>query len=126
MAKVKKMSEVEFQEPAREAQAVSPKHREIVKSNSIYDKIAGDTFYYLNYYYAGGKEKYPHDHQEHMRRVSRFYPNAIGGAILMDEMRYPGDAADFAEKAKIMKQFGFRYVIIDRSKKESDILEQLA
>lgn len=79
---------------------------------SIADQVAGNSYHYKNFYYPGGAESFPHEID--MRMVDKYYPNAVGGPLLIDEPMLPDDVRKCEVKAKALKEKGFRYLVIRR------------
>lgn len=77
---------------------------------SVADKIAGDVFHYKNWYYPNSRIYFP-EHGE-LRFVEKYYPNAKGGPLYVDEPLFEADITDCYKKLPALKDQGLRYVII--------------
>ena len=80
------------------------------KPGTLADRIAGSTFFYVNWYYPEGRFEWPQ--HNNLRHVGRMYPHAEGGMLLVDEPKLPGDFENCEMKAKVLRRLGYRYLII--------------
>lgn len=123
---VKKSRKVPFdQEPAEAPKhdrklSIAAKASDLI---TVAEKIAGDKFCYLKWYYPEGKKLFPLDHRLHI--VSKYYPYAQGGPLFVDEPRTEYEASNCEQKRKFMKGMGLRYIIVQHTTTENDALEQL-
>jgi hypothetical protein len=90
---------------------------------AVADKLAGHPHCVRNYKYSKADLKYPNDPD--MRIVEKCYPYAKGGMLLVDEPTSDYDSAKCFEKQKVLKELGFRHVVIERDTTLYDALEQL-
>lgn len=92
------------------------------KKKTVADIMAGQNlFCKLNWYYPGGKDAFPYDPK--MQYVTRCYPYANGGQLLVDEPKNENEAKLLLEKkAPLMRQLKFRYVILLRG---SEVIHEL-
>lgn len=94
--------------------AYQSKVRSIVEKSrtlgTLSEKIAGDKFHYRNWYFEGGKEKFPF--QPDMWFVDKCYPMAKGGMLLIDEPTRPDEEAKAKIKGQHLKSLGLRFVVI--------------
>lgn len=92
---------------------------------TLADKIAEDTFFIRNYKYYGSDKQYPETVDHAMRTVSKAYPYAKGGLLLVDEPLNELEMIRAYEKAKTLKKLGFRFVVVERDSTLDMLLEQL-
>lgn len=126
-ARVKKpkseiLREITPQTESKNVSAVLERRRDLL---SLTDRLAGDRFYYRNHYYAGGDAAFPGRDNEKLRRVDKYYPNAQGGPLFIDEPRFPSEIALCEKKKAILESQGVRYMILDRNIPEDQLLERL-
>lgn len=93
------------------------------KLGSVADRLAGSTFHYRNWYYKEGKEKFPQ--HDNLRYVSKMYPYAEGGMLLVDEPRFPYELERCNAKKEVLLKLGYRYLIITQSMTLSEAAEVL-
>lgn len=93
------------------------------KAESIAEKLAGDKLFYRNWMWPAGKEFFPHE--PNMWFVSRYYPYALGGALLLDEPVTDLEKSQCKVKQEKILAKGFRYYIIDRAKSVEEMLFEL-
>lgn len=91
---------------------------------TIAEKVAGDFLMHVNYMYQGAKEIYPE--QPKMWTVDKYFPLASGGPLFVDEPMRASDLLLCEQKAKGMKELGYRYLILKKDMTELDALEQIA
>lgn len=113
----------------------SPEHLAAVRKSdakkhfsSMSDRLAEDTLFYRNHKWAGADKYFPNKDQHIMRIVSKFYPYARGGELLIDEPNNEAEMIFAYEKQKFFKQnkLGFRHVVIEPNDTKLDLLlEQL-
>lgn len=87
------------------------------------DLAADDTLHYVDHYWPNALKLFPHDRG--MNLCDKFYPNAVGGPLWIDE-ESNNESRDFKHKKEVMKEQGLRYIVIMRGYRESDILELVA
>lgn len=100
---------------------ISVRRREL---RSLAERIAGDDYHYLNYYYEGGKGYFPQEHK--MQTVSKFFPFAEGGPLFVDEPNMEHEFSMCERKKEVMKKLGHRYLIIKPGASELDLIEAIA
>jgi len=71
---------------------------------SVSDQIAESHFYFRNYRYPKGNELYPDALESDFRIVSKAYPYAKGGLLLVDEPRTEKESLKMYEKQKKLKK----------------------
>lgn len=89
----------------------------------IAEKIANDKLCYLNWYFPRSAELFPNNAS--MRYVTRYFPYAEGGPLLVDE---PRDGFEFElckQKAPILRAEGHRYLIVSHDTTLADALSQI-
>jgi len=92
-----------------------------LKTASLSDFAANDYFFYIGHKVDQLKSVFPNDFE--MYHVDKFYPNADGGPLFIDEERYNYESRKLELKEKEMKKAGLRYLIIKKGMTEQDILE---
>jgi hypothetical protein len=100
--------------------------KEVVRKSGldVFEKLTNNPFYYKNWYYNGGKEKFPH--APSMQFVERYYPYAEGGPMAFDEIGPLDDVETYKLKKIILEKSGIRYVILTHGITEHEAMEQLA
>lgn len=77
---------------------------------TVAEKLAKSSIYYRNWYYPEGKDTFPYDLR--MRYVEKMFPYANGGILLVDEPRSEAEFTECENKAKILRELGYRYIIV--------------
>jgi hypothetical protein len=98
--------------------------RPTIKAQTLAEKLANDAFHYRNWYYKGGREKFPMAPQ--MQYVDKYFPYAEGGPLAVDEATYLDDPNTLKLKKDILKESGVRYVCIVPGMTDLDAMEQIA
>lgn len=93
------------------------------KSKSVGDMVAGDSFYYLNWYYPGGREAWPQ--HNNLRTVLKYYPFAEGGPLLVDEPRFHFEFEACEMKKKVLAELGYRYLVVRPKMTVEEAIEEL-
>jgi len=91
---------------------------------NMIENISGDKFCYINFYYPGGRDHFPEN--EKLWRVDRYYPNAVGGPLFVDEPRFEYEIQNCKLKSGVMKEMGHRYIICLPQSTEIQLMEQIA
>lgn len=91
---------------------------------SISERIAGDSLFYKNYYYPGGREFFADD--KGLLTVDRYFPYAEGGPLYVDQPMFEYQEQECARKAVAFKTLKLRYLIIKRGMNELDCIEAIA
>lgn len=99
------------------------KHDERKRLIAVADQIAKSTHWTMNWKWPGSDKEYP-NHPD-MRMVTKYYPYAVGGPLLVDEARDRKEAEQFFSKQKILKKLGFRHIVIEHDTSLYDALDQL-
>jgi len=95
---------------------------------AVADHIAKDPTWFLNWKWPGSNAKFPY--RPEMRTVDKYYPFARDDRgnicpLLVDEPQHK-ETIDLAyEKQKILKELGFRHVVIEPDTSVYDALVQL-
>lgn len=92
---------------------------------SLAERVAGDSLFYKNYYYPGGRSFFTQQQNE-LLTVDKYFPYAEGGALYIDEPMFEYEERDCEKKAQAMKVLGLRYLIIKRNMNELDCIEAIA
>lgn len=90
---------------------------------TVAEKLAGDQFCYNRWYYPHGAKLFPLDIRA--QYVSKYYPHAKNGPLLVDEPRTSTEEKFCHEKGKFLKGLGYRYIVVRNGTTEFDALEQL-
>lgn len=91
---------------------------------SLAEKIAGDSLFYRNYYYPGGREFFAND--QGLLTVEKYFPYAEGGPLYVDEPMMPYQEEECAKKTVAFKTLKLRYLVIKRGMNELDCIEAIA
>lgn len=130
-------------EPQAPRDLDSPEHRRALqrledrqKFVTIADQIARETLFLRNYRWPGSTVRFPDDIDANMRFVTKYYPHAEGGPLFVDEPSTFREVIDSYKKQKILKELGFRCIIVEhqhytpegnivQASTLTDVLEQL-
>ena len=104
----------------RKALAKYEMRKELV---TVADKVAQHTFYTRNYKFRDADKLFP-DHWD-KRTVTKHYPMAHGGALLVDEPQNEWETERAFEKHKVLKKLGYRHIVIESDTTVDHCLEQL-
>lgn len=106
------------------------KHQRLIQKSddrkkfiSIADQVAQSTIFTRNWKWPGADQHYPLEAD--LRMVSKYYPYAQGGPLLVDDAYDQKEAAELFLKQKILRKLGFRHVVIESDSSLFDVLEQL-
>ena len=91
---------------------------------SLAERVANDNFFYVNYYFEGGKSFFPQEPD--LQKVKRFFPYAEGGPLFVDEPMLEAEEKACELKKEAMKKLGHRYLVIKRTMNLLNCLEELA
>lgn len=106
----------------KEKKTIAANFREVQYSSRA-ERIAKDSLYYRNHYYAGGKQIFP-DKPE-LQTVDKYFPYAEGGPLFIDELTLMDNPKTFEMKTQKMKELGHRYIAIDPKMTDLQIMERL-
>lgn len=95
------------------------RHRFIATS----DQLAESHDFIRNWKWPGSDELFPNDPD--MRLVDKYYMNAKGGPLLVDEPRGKQEVDLAYKKQKVLKARGFRHLVIEEQAIFIDLLEQI-
>jgi hypothetical protein len=87
------------------------------------DCLAQSVDYIMNVKWDLGDVNYPNSPE--MRTVNKFYPNAKGGPLYVDEPNDEQNATRCYEKQTKMRKLGLRYVVIEKNMGLYDVQMQL-
>lgn len=87
------------------------------------DQIAQHALYHRNYKYPNGWKYFPANPEMH--QVTKYYPLAVGGPLLVDEPRTEWEMVLAYEKQKTLKKSGLRHIVIEKDSTMEDLWEQL-
>lgn len=92
---------------------------------TVSDQIAESKIFYRNWKWPKCYEVFPNSLHAAKRFVTKYYPNAVGGPLYVDEPRTPKEKQDALEKQKILRKQGIRHIIVDGETDYFKALEQL-
>jgi len=98
-------------------------HERRINYRSKADRIARD-FECQNKWIFKNAAKYFPD-EPWMRTVDKYYPNAEGGALLIDEPELPHDIKRCERKQIVLEAMGYRYLIIKPEMTDIDCFTEL-
>ncbi len=79
---------------------------------SVPEQIAESKFYYKNWLWDLKKEYFPYIPK--LRHVDYYFPDAVGGPLLVDCAQKTVNSTELIEKkTPAMKKAGFRYIVLD-------------
>lgn len=81
-------------------------------------EIAQDTTYVRNSRWEGSREDFPHEPT--LRTCDKYFKDAEGGPLYIDEPVTKADLANCKRKAEALRARGLRYVYIDRGPRGID------
>lgn len=115
----KKEKYVKFDDPEKETPE-SAAHRRALKRQEIRKKFvsidsqfAESNVIFRNYKFHNAHVVYPHVVDVDKRFVSKCYPYAKGGMLLVDEPRNEAEKKWALEKHAKLRELGFRHVIVE-------------
>lgn len=79
-------------------------------SKTIPEQIAGNSVSFYNWKWPGAEKDFPIE--PWLRTVKHCFPYAKGGMILADYPMLANERAACERKAKILKEKGFRYIVV--------------
>jgi hypothetical protein len=79
---------------------------------TLADQVAQHTLYFRSYKYQGADKAYPDSIHALQRFVTKCYPYAKDGMLLVDEPKNEREAKLAFEKQKVLKKLGFRHIVI--------------
>lgn len=89
--------------------------------SSMCERLAQSTVCYRNYKFRNAETYFPNEAK--MWTVDMYFPYATGGGeLLFDEANHESDHALFERKKPILAKLGYRYIVIDKTSKESDLI----
>lgn len=87
-----------------------------VRGHGLASKIAESDLSSRNFKFKDAETHFPL--RPTWRTVDRYFPNAKGGPLLVDEPEDKADIDACAEKAKVLKKLGYRYVYLTKETDE--------
>lgn len=79
---------------------------------TLAEQLAESTLFFRNYKYKGADKEYPDDLHALQRFVTKCFPHAKNGMLLVDEPKNEREAKLCFEKQIVLKKLGFRHVVI--------------
>jgi hypothetical protein len=92
---------------------------------SLADRIAESHLFIRNYKFKEADKLYARNTHIDYRFVSKIYPHAKGGPLLVDEPRSEHQSIVAYEKQKELKKLGYRHIVIEENSTLYDCLKQL-
>lgn len=97
---------------------------------SVDSQFAESNHLFRNYKYTNANTIFPHSVDADKRFVSKCYPYAKGGLLLVDEPKNDKERVVMLEKHKVLRKLGFRHVVLedwveneDGTKRATDIYD---
>lgn len=92
---------------------------------TVGDQVAEHTHYERNYKYPGADQLFPNWLDADQRIVTKCYPLAKKGMLLVSEPRHEAEVKKAWEKHKILRKLGFRHIVVEPDTTLYDALAQL-
>lgn len=92
---------------------------------TIAEEIAKHTFYYRNFKYKGADQLFPHPFDVDQRIVTKCFPLAQKGPLLVSEPTTTLEIKKAYELQKVLRSKGMRHIVIESDTSVYDALEQL-
>jgi len=92
---------------------------------TLAEQVAESTHFVRNFKFPESIRVYPFDVDVDQRFVSKCFPLAKGGMLLVDEPVSEVQKAKAYEKQKILKSLGYRHLVIEETMTLGDCLEQI-
>lgn len=89
------------------------------------ERVTLDHTVIRNVKYPGADQDYPEDQHALFRFVSKYYPNAQGGPLYVDEPRNENEIYRAHERQAKMKARKLRHVVVDSDSTYEDLMMQL-
>jgi hypothetical protein len=109
---------------------MTPAHRTALRKaemrqqfNTLADQIAEHCLYFRNWKFHGADQVFPKDPEA--RFVTKMYPYAKGGMLLVDEPRTEKQMLQAYERHKFFNKKKIRHIVIEADSSLYDLLEQL-
>ncbi len=123
---------VDLEEKESMPDLMTPAHRNALrkwdeKQEFLYplERITQSKLCFRKEKFPGADDVYPEPHQALYRFVSKFYPNAVGGPLYVDEPQNELEIHRAYERQKVMKKLKLRYLIVEKDSTYDMLLEQL-
>lgn len=87
------------------------------------EKLAQNKFCIMNWKWPHAESHFPNE--PWMRSVSKYFPYAKGGPLLIEECELPYQIERAERKAKFLKQLGLRFMILKPGTTEAEDLAEL-
>lgn len=91
----------------------------------IASQVAENNFYIMNWKWPGSDRLVPPHVSIDFKMISKYFPYAKGGPLLVDEPRFPDQVKLCFEKQRLLKHLKMRYVVIEIDSTYFDVLAQL-
>ena len=97
------------------------------KNQYIYplDRLVEGTPVVRNIKFPHSDDYFPEPTQALFRFCSKFYPNAKGGPLYVDEPKNDKEVVRAYERHKILKEMKIRHVVVEKDSTYEDLLTQL-
>lgn len=114
-----------IKEDAENERTVITAHRRTMRDpiHEMANDLAGDFFYFRNWYYPSGRSAFPHS--PHMWCVDRAYPQAKGGLLLLDQPNTPEEEKECQKKSVFLRENGYRYLVMKKDRTYEELATEL-
>lgn len=115
----------------KEKEDPSSHQRKIMRSDlrkefiTLSDHVAESSLYLRNYKFNEANQVYPDVTQVKYRFVTKMYPHAKKGMLLVDEPQNESEVMMAYEKQKKLKKLGYRHIVVESNTTLYDCLNQL-
>lgn len=123
---------IDFDDPEESKDVMTPEHKAALRRcelrkqfTSIQDQFAESNLYQRNYKYRNADKMYPGELDFDERIVTRCYPYAKGGMLLMDEPKNEKQKEKAYIKQKKLWEAGVRHVVFEEKMDVFDLAKQL-
>ena len=103
--------------------------KETQEFKTLAEQAAKSRIVFKNYYLEEWREKYKHF--DRMKRIDKMFPyaklseNSAPCMVFIDEPKTEYDVDICYQKAKLLRQMGYKYAVIEEDTTLFDVLEQL-
>lgn len=110
---------------AKQAASLEAKVERNKEFKTIPEQVAESKFYYRNWLWDLGAKFFPHSPK--FRHVDYYFPDAVGGPLLVDCSQRLNDSAELIKaKVKPIREAGFRYIVLTYGMGIDEAAERLA
>jgi len=115
------MAGTKTQEVKHERRLERVEHLKLLKSRA--ERLARDNYCVMNWKWQGSETAFPDE--PWLRTVEKYYPNAQGGPLLIDEPLLPEDIKTCERKRPYLEKQGYCYVVLEPNVDEFKDQEEL-